>query len=177
MFPRAVSFYLQECHHNHNSRRLWSVRVVVFVCQVWVTCLVSLCGRAAHIKGLQKNGCAPRFCLCCGQRAGRSESPVCLVVRLSGKRMCLCSVWALKIWANKFTASVSSIIEIFTYGFVSKWQMVWHFGMSFNDVFFFDVVWTRQMKLKVCFTRKKWHTFKVSYLFACRFAVRHWKWL
>lgn len=32
--------------------------------------------------------------------------------------------------------------------------------------FFFDVVWTRQMKLKVCFTRKKM-TYIQSVLFVC----------
>lgn len=125
--------------HSHNSRKhhLWSDKLLQFYLHTfYLSRLIDLfSGTATQINGLQKNYCAPRcHQWCCGQHAGRSESSVCLSVCLSGKTMFLCSVWVPKIWANKFTASVSSIIEIFTFWFVSKWQMVWHFGMSCNDV-------------------------------------------
>lgn len=46
---------------------------------------------------------------------------------LSGKEMLMCSVWAQKIWANKFTASASSILEILTFIFVYRRQIAGYF--------------------------------------------------
>lgn len=104
--------------------------------------LIALHGRAVwmneNLEFVSQGVCS------CDQHAEMSE-PASLLC-LSRKSLFIHSMWALKIWDNKFTASMSSIIYNFTFWFVSKRQMASKLGI--NSVVFFFFLLYRNGKIK-----------------------------
>lgn len=72
---------------------------------------------------------------------GKDWAPCCLHSSVPGMGLSLrVSQWdeggeaSQEIRSNKFTASASSITEIYAHCSLSKWQMRWNLGMSCNDI-------------------------------------------